>query len=202
MRRARRRRARGAALLGIVGPDDADGARDYAEELGLGHPIASRRRQVWLDYAAREAPVVVLVGPGGRVLRGWPGGVDAGVLDEQLDALAPCAARRSSSPSSRSPVAAASVRRRSTPASRSSCRTTTSARRGSSARERARSATCSRDSVPHRGGDGSVVAEGELPAGEAENADPSIDWNSERIPTVCVMTFDVELPDEGRATGS
>jgi hypothetical protein len=47
-------------------------------------------------------------------------------------------------------------------------------------------------------GDGTVVAEGELPAGKAENADPSIDWESERIPTVCVMTFDVELPDRER----
>jgi hypothetical protein len=47
-------------------------------------------------------------------------------------------------------------------------------------------------------GDGSVVAEGELPAGKAANADPSIDWNSPRIPTVCVMTFDVELPERSR----
>ena len=47
-------------------------------------------------------------------------------------------------------------------------------------------------------GDGSVVAAGELPAGKAANADPSIDWNSERIPTVCVMTFDVELPKRPR----
>jgi hypothetical protein len=47
-------------------------------------------------------------------------------------------------------------------------------------------------------GDGSVVAEGELPAGTAENADPSIDWNAEKIPTVCVMTFDVELPERER----
>jgi hypothetical protein len=47
-------------------------------------------------------------------------------------------------------------------------------------------------------GDGSVVGEGELPAGKAENADPSIDWNSERIPTVCVMTFDIELPERSR----
>lgn len=47
-------------------------------------------------------------------------------------------------------------------------------------------------------GDGAVVAEGELPAGTAANADPSIDWNSERIPTVCVMTFDVELPERSR----
>jgi hypothetical protein len=47
-------------------------------------------------------------------------------------------------------------------------------------------------------GDGTVVAEGELPAGTAANADPSIDWNSVRIPTVCVMTFDVELPERSR----
>jgi hypothetical protein len=42
--------------------------------------------------------------------------------------------------------------------------------------------------------DGSVVAEGELPAGRAENADPSIDWESDRIPTVCVMDLEVGLP--------
>ena len=47
-------------------------------------------------------------------------------------------------------------------------------------------------------GDGTVVAEGELPAGTAANADPSIDWNSPRIPTVCVMTFDLELPERSR----
>jgi hypothetical protein len=47
-------------------------------------------------------------------------------------------------------------------------------------------------------GDGSVVADGELPAGKAANADPSIDWNSPKIPTVCVMTFDVELPERSR----
>lgn len=42
-------------------------------------------------------------------------------------------------------------------------------------------------------GDGTDLVEGQLPAGRAENADPSIDWGVERIPTVCVM--DVELPD-------
>jgi len=41
--------------------------------------------------------------------------------------------------------------------------------------------------------DGSVLADGELPAGRAENADPSVDWGVERIPTVCVM--DLDLPD-------
>jgi hypothetical protein len=42
--------------------------------------------------------------------------------------------------------------------------------------------------------DGAVVAEGELPAGRAENADPSVDWGVERIPTVCVMELEVDLP--------
>jgi thiol-disulfide isomerase/thioredoxin len=78
----------GAALLGVVGEDDLEGAAEYAEELDLGRPVGSASEQVWLDYAAREPPVVVLVGPGGKVLRGWPGGVDPAVLDEQLDALA------------------------------------------------------------------------------------------------------------------
>jgi len=46
--------------------------------------------------------------------------------------------------------------------------------------------------------DGGVVAEGELPAGRAENADPSIDWGVERIPTVCVMELEVDLPERPR----
>jgi cytochrome c biogenesis protein CcmG/thiol:disulfide interchange protein DsbE len=78
----------GAALLGVVGEDDLEAAADYAKELDLGRPVGAASEQVWLDYAAREPPVVVLVGPGGKVLRGWPGGVDPAVLDEQLDALA------------------------------------------------------------------------------------------------------------------
>ena len=40
--------------------------------------------------------------------------------------------------------------------------------------------------------DGSVLVDGELPTGRAENADPSIDWGVERIPTVCVMELELE----------
>ena len=44
--------------------------------------------------------------------------------------------------------------------------------------------------------DGTVLADGELSAGRAENADPSIDWGVERIPTVCVMELELEgLPE-------
>ena len=47
--------------------------------------------------------------------------------------------------------------------------------------------------------DGEVLAEGELPAGIAENADPDIDWGVERIPTVCVMPLTLEDVPEREA---
>jgi hypothetical protein len=47
-------------------------------------------------------------------------------------------------------------------------------------------------------GDGALVAEGELPAGVAMNADPAIDWEADLIPTVCTFEVDVGLPDRPR----
>jgi hypothetical protein len=46
--------------------------------------------------------------------------------------------------------------------------------------------------------DGTVVAEGELPAGKAENAEPDVDWGVERIPTYCVLELEVDLPERPR----
>jgi hypothetical protein len=40
--------------------------------------------------------------------------------------------------------------------------------------------------------DGEVLVEGELPAGQAENAEPGTDWGVEEIPTVCVMRLAFE----------
>ena len=42
---------------------------------------------------------------------------------------------------------------------------------------------------------GKVVADGELPAGHARNAEPDIDWEVERIPTFCVVDFEVDVPE-------
>ena len=47
--------------------------------------------------------------------------------------------------------------------------------------------------------EGEVLVEGELPAGVAENADPSIDWGVERIPTVCVTALSLENVPEREA---
>ena len=74
-------------LLGIVGEDDVDGGREYAEELDLGHPVAVADERTWLNYAAREPGLVTLVSRGGKVLRGWPGGVTAAELRPRLEEL-------------------------------------------------------------------------------------------------------------------
>jgi len=77
----------GVAMLAVVPGDDAEPAAEYAKELELGHPVAVGSDEVWLNWAAREPPLVVLVAPGGSVIRGWPGGVERQVLAEELDAL-------------------------------------------------------------------------------------------------------------------
>jgi thiol-disulfide isomerase/thioredoxin len=77
----------GAAMLAVVPGDDAEPAAEYAKELELDHPVAVGNDEIWLDWAAREPPLVVLVAPGGTVIRGWPGGVERQVLAEELDAL-------------------------------------------------------------------------------------------------------------------
>jgi peroxiredoxin len=74
-------------LLGIVGEDDVEGGREYAEELDLGHPVAVAPERVWLNYAAREPGLVALVSRGGKIMRGWPAGVDTSELARNLDAL-------------------------------------------------------------------------------------------------------------------
>jgi thiol-disulfide isomerase/thioredoxin len=77
----------GVAMLAVVPGDDAEPAAEYAKELELDHPVAVGNDEIWLDWAAREPPLVVLVAPGGKVIRGWPGGVERQVLAEELDAL-------------------------------------------------------------------------------------------------------------------
>jgi hypothetical protein len=46
--------------------------------------------------------------------------------------------------------------------------------------------------------DGTVVADGTLPAGRAENAEPGVDWGVDRIPTFCVLELEVDLPERPR----
>ena len=73
-------------LLGVVGDDDT-GAQEYADELDVGYPLAVAGERTWLSYAAREPALVALVSQGGKVLRGWPNGIDGDELASQLDGL-------------------------------------------------------------------------------------------------------------------
>lgn len=76
------------ALLAVaLDEEDPDDLEDYAREVGAEHPVMTAGLADWENYAAEEPPLVALVGPGGKVLRGWPGGVDAEVLDGRLDEL-------------------------------------------------------------------------------------------------------------------
>jgi len=72
------------ALLGVVTEDD-DGVDDYAQDLELGYPIAVAGEDVWVDYAVDEPPLVALIAPEGKILRGWPGGVERDELSGHLD---------------------------------------------------------------------------------------------------------------------
>ena len=76
-----------AALLGLLGEDDAAAGAQYAEELDLGHPVGVASERVWLNYAAREPGLVVLVAPGGEVVRGWPNGATAATISDALGDL-------------------------------------------------------------------------------------------------------------------
>jgi hypothetical protein len=71
----------------VLGEDDETAGADYAEELDLGHAVGVASERVWLNYAAREPGLVVLVAPGGKVVRGWPNGVTAAGLSDALNDL-------------------------------------------------------------------------------------------------------------------
>lgn len=74
------------ALIALVDGTD-DGIDDYADEMAGAGTVVVVDTEVWNAYAAEEPPLVALVGPGGALLRGWPGSVDQEVLAAQLDGL-------------------------------------------------------------------------------------------------------------------
>ncbi|SDZ24806.1 cytochrome c biogenesis protein CcmG, thiol:disulfide interchange protein DsbE [Micromonospora pattaloongensis] len=85
---ARRYRDR-VVFVGVAGEDEPAALDGYLREHGVEHPVViDGSMTVWRSYAMREPPGVVLISRGGRLLRGWPGGVDAATLDAQLRALA------------------------------------------------------------------------------------------------------------------
>jgi peroxiredoxin len=76
-------------FLGIAGLSEAEDLRAYVDENDVAYPVGTDPSgEVWLRYAAREPPLVALISKGGRLLRGWPGGLPAQTLRGQIDELA------------------------------------------------------------------------------------------------------------------
>jgi thiol-disulfide isomerase/thioredoxin len=75
-------------FVGIAGQDTPEAVGSWVKEHDVGYPVGiDRDLATWRRYAVRTPPAVVLVAPGGKLFRGWPGGVDADTLDEALTQL-------------------------------------------------------------------------------------------------------------------
>ena len=75
-------------FLGIAGTSEPDDVREYVGENDVAYPVGTDPSgEIWLQYGVDEPPLVVLVSRGGRLLRGWPGGIGGDDLREQIEAL-------------------------------------------------------------------------------------------------------------------
>jgi peroxiredoxin len=75
-------------FVGLVGPDKAPAVRSWLDTHEVTYPVGiDDGLAIWKPYAVRTPPAVILIGPGGKLLRGWTGGVETGVLQEELERL-------------------------------------------------------------------------------------------------------------------
>jgi peroxiredoxin len=75
-------------FLGIAGMSAPDDVQDYVRENDVAYPVGTDPSgEIWLQYGVDEPPLVVLVSRGGRLLRGWPGGISGNDLREQIEEL-------------------------------------------------------------------------------------------------------------------
>ncbi|MEV0154080.1 TlpA disulfide reductase family protein [Micromonospora sp. NPDC050686] len=75
-------------FVGVAGQDKPEDVQRYLRAHRVEYPVLlDDDGRVALAYAVREPPAVVLVGKGGKLLRGFTGGVDAPTLDARLKEL-------------------------------------------------------------------------------------------------------------------
>jgi peroxiredoxin len=79
----------GVVVLGVAGVDNEATVQVYLQEHDVPYAVGidDPDGRIWNAFAVREPPVVAVVGRGGRLIRGWPGGVDADTLHGVLDGL-------------------------------------------------------------------------------------------------------------------
>jgi peroxiredoxin len=72
-------------FVGLAGKDKPAAVRSWLETHDVTYPIGiDDDLAIWKPYAVRTPPAVILIGPGGKLLRGWTGGVETDVLDAEL----------------------------------------------------------------------------------------------------------------------
>ena len=78
------------AFLGVAAHDRAGDLRGYLGSHDVPYAAGiDGNGSVWRAYAVDEPPVIVVVGKGGRLLRGWTVDVPEATLDRELSKLAP-----------------------------------------------------------------------------------------------------------------
>jgi thiol-disulfide isomerase/thioredoxin len=77
------------AFLGVAAHDRADDLRGYLGSHRVPYAAGiDRSGGIWRDYAVDEPPVLVVIGKGGRLLRGWTVDPSETALDRELAGLA------------------------------------------------------------------------------------------------------------------
>ncbi len=76
------------AFVGFAGKDTKEKLRPWLADHKVSYPVGiDPDLKKWRQYAVETPPAVVLVAPGGKLLRGWTGGVEREVLEDELAAL-------------------------------------------------------------------------------------------------------------------
>lgn len=76
------------AFVGLAGQDTKEKLRGWLTDKQVGYPVGiDPDLKTWRRYAVRTPPAVVLVAPGGKLMRGWTGGVGREDLELALEAV-------------------------------------------------------------------------------------------------------------------
>jgi peroxiredoxin len=75
-------------FVGVGGQDKAPAVKSWLDAHDVTYPVGiDRGLATWRRYAVRQPPAVILIAPGGKLERGWPGGVSRDVLADELARL-------------------------------------------------------------------------------------------------------------------
>jgi thiol-disulfide isomerase/thioredoxin len=75
-------------FVGVAGEDKEEALATYLDEHEVPYPVGiDQRLRVWRSYGVREPPHPVVVSRGGRVVKGWPGGISIETIAETLQGL-------------------------------------------------------------------------------------------------------------------